>query len=79
MQYIFYKNNFYKEVSVSIPNKFNSFGINYEYLRKKIKENHSHGHNTKVDDSHINTIASDNMSARDFARFKLHSTSDVIE
>ena len=48
-------------------------------LRKKIKENHSHGHKTETNDPSTDIISNDKSSARDFARFKLHSTSDVIE
>lgn len=48
------------------------FGINMDHLEQKIKENHSAGSKNK---SKANKI----KAARDFARFELHSTSDVIE
>lgn len=64
---------------MTVPNRFSSFGINYEFLQKKIQENHSHAHKSKTDDSYLEMITKDNSSPRDFVRFCLHSTSDVIE
>lgn len=62
-----------------VPNGLNSFGVNFKYLEKKIKENHSDVNTTKTSDSLSGVVRNDYVTARDFARFKLHSTSDVIE
>jgi hypothetical protein len=60
---------------------FNSFSINYEYLAKKIQENHANDHllgeSKKAREKDL--ITSKRASVRDFVRFEIHSTSDVIE
>ena len=60
---------------------FNSFSINYDYLAKKIAENHANDHlapgSKKAHEKDL--ITSKRASVRDFVRFEVHSTSDVIE
>lgn len=55
-----------------MPLNTSYFGINMDHLAQKIKENHSLSKKPQSKNEKL-------KAARDFARFELHSTSDVIE
>jgi hypothetical protein len=60
---------------------FNSFCIDYDYLAKKIQENHANDHlmGEAKQAREKDLITSKRASVRDFVRFEIHATSDVIE